>query len=356
MAIDPQKQNNSEEVDLGQLFQMVGNAFRSFFNFMGRILNGVFLAFIWLILFVKKNIILLGVAGVVGFALGLIQDKVSAPVYKSETIIRQNYRTGETLNDLINYLNKLASEKDTIRLAANLNLSNEEASKLIGFELEQLTTKNSQVVSFVDYKKELDSLTASELSFDDYLENTKPYNSRDQILVVRSSNNQSQEKAMKAIIDRLEESSFFKNLRRKELEELSRREAAIGEALKSSDSLQKVYQRVLEKSVEPQEGAQTSVTIDNNQDKSVTKEYELYNKDLELRRELVEIARIKEDKEFIIEILGDLDKVGFKERGMRILEYNLPRPLVYGFISGLGILLILLLRNFIVFIESYSSK
>ena len=48
-------------------------------------------------------------------------------------------------------------------------------------------------------------------------------------------------------------------------------------ALKESDSLQKVYQRVLENTIEETTGSQTSITIDNKDDKSITKEFELYN-------------------------------------------------------------------------------
>ena len=37
------EQPNSEEVDLGQLFKLIGNAFNRFFKFIGSILNSFFL-------------------------------------------------------------------------------------------------------------------------------------------------------------------------------------------------------------------------------------------------------------------------------------------------------------------------
>jgi hypothetical protein len=45
----------SEEVDLGQLFKMIGNAFQRLFQFIGSIFNKLFLAFVWLVFFIKKH-------------------------------------------------------------------------------------------------------------------------------------------------------------------------------------------------------------------------------------------------------------------------------------------------------------
>lgn len=41
----------SEEVDLGQLFKMIGNAFSRLFNFVGSIFKQLFLAFVWVVFF-----------------------------------------------------------------------------------------------------------------------------------------------------------------------------------------------------------------------------------------------------------------------------------------------------------------
>ena len=356
MSANPQQDNNSEEVDLGQLFQMIGNAFRSFFNLIGRILNGIFLAFIWFVLFIKKNIIILGAAVVIGLVLGIIQDKASAPVYKSETIIRQNYDTGETLNDLINYINELVISGDTINLSDNLKINSSEAGKILEFSLEALVTKNQQLQSFDNYKRDLDSVTASTLEFENYISSVKDYNYRDQKVIVRSSDQIMYSAVVGVIIDRVSSSNYFRNEQQKDLAELERRESAIREALMESDSLQKVYETVLAKSVEQQTGSQTSVTIDNIQDKGITKEYELYNKNLELRRELVEIARTRENKEFVIEVLSEPNKVGVKEKRILILEHEVSRSIFYALILGVGVLLFLLSRNFLKFIENYSTN
>ena len=67
------KANNSqqaEEVDLGQLFSIIGNGFNRLFKFIGGVFNHFFLAFVWTILFIKKRIVILSIAGFVGLVIG----------------------------------------------------------------------------------------------------------------------------------------------------------------------------------------------------------------------------------------------------------------------------------------------
>ena len=71
-----------------------------------------------------------------------------------------------------------------------------------------------------------------------------------------------------------------------------------------SDTLKSVYYEVLVKSAEKVVGGATSITFEGSDVTSVTKEFELYNSDLELRRELVTIAREKDDLKYIIEIVS----------------------------------------------------
>ena len=102
------KDNNTstskeEEIDLGQLFKLIGRTFDRFFGFIGSILNKLFLAFVWMVFFVKRHFIKVALAGVLGFAYGFIRQKTAEPVYKSTTIIKQNYKTGENLYLLIDF-------------------------------------------------------------------------------------------------------------------------------------------------------------------------------------------------------------------------------------------------------------
>ena len=55
--VQPNQNNNSEEIDLGQLFKMIGDGFRKFFNFIGNIIKGIFRIIIAFLLFIQLHII-----------------------------------------------------------------------------------------------------------------------------------------------------------------------------------------------------------------------------------------------------------------------------------------------------------
>ena len=155
MNTTPEKNTNTtEEVDLGQLFKLIGNGLRSFFDWIGMILMRLFLAFVWIVFFIKKHIVILGTAVIAGFLIGFAIEKLSKPSYISESIVRQNYSTGATLNDYIEYLNNLVIAGDSINLGNKLNITADEASQLTGFGIESgffahITQGTFNVFSFV---------------------------------------------------------------------------------------------------------------------------------------------------------------------------------------------------------------
>ncbi len=81
--IQPQTPPPSDEIDLGQLFQMIGNGFKRLFNFIGNIFKGIFNIIILFLLFLQKHFIKFAIAGVVGLAIGIFLDMNKEPKYIS---------------------------------------------------------------------------------------------------------------------------------------------------------------------------------------------------------------------------------------------------------------------------------
>ena len=347
----------SEEVDLGQLFKLIGNGFRNFFNFIGSILNKLFLAFVWMVFFVKKHFFKIALAGIIGFAYGFIKEKIDEPIYKSTTIIKQNYNTGENLFNTLNYYNELVADKDSLALSESLQITTSEANMIVGLELESALNENKKIKLFDEYTKGIDSVLATSINFEMFKENSNEYDYQIQKITLKSLSKKTYENVFAQIINNIESSQYFKNEQKKDLAQLDRQEKAISEALKESDSLQKVYQKVLENTIEDTIGSQTSITIDNKDDKSITKEFELYNSDLLLRRELVNIEREKEDKEHIIEILSSKqDKGTIDNNTTLIFGFDTSAKVIYAFLLSLMVFLFLLSREFLRFLEKYKNK
>ncbi|MDU8884665.1 hypothetical protein RXV94_00735 [Yeosuana sp. MJ-SS3] len=346
----------SEEVDLGQLFKLIGNTFNRLFKFIGSILNSLFLAFVWLIFFIRRHIVKLGLAAVIGFGFGYLKEKTSDPVFKSSIVIKQNYETGEVLNSLVERYNDLISEKDSIVLAENLKISPKQANSLKELKLESILDENQKLKLFDVYTKEMDSVLASSISFESYLEKGKEYDYRYQRITLKAKSKDVFNKVLTQLVANVESNTFFKNEQKKDLVELTNRENIIKESLKESDSLQKVYQFVLEKSVEASVGSQTSVTIDNTEDKSITKEFELYTKDLELRRELVQIEREKEDLADIIEIVSNVQSDGTFDFKTDIFGFSIGTKVFYSVSLIILVFIVLIGLEFLKFLEKYKDK
>lgn len=345
----------NEEVDLGQLFKLIGNAFERLFSFIGSLLNKLFLAFVWGVFFIKKHFIILVVATTIGFLYGYIKLKYSKPVYSTNAVIKQNYSTGESLYNLLNYYNDLILDKDTISLATSLNLEPNEASNLISFNLESVLNENSKLKVFDKFKKEVDSTIASGVDFDTFLENSSDYDYENQRLTVRSTSKSLPRKILPKVIENIENIEFFKNEQAKDLAELSLREDMILESLKESDSLQKIYETVLQKD-DPESSAQTSVHINNAEDESSTREFELFKNDIDLRRELVAIKRAKEDKKKIVEVISSQQDEGIVDSTVEVLDYKLNYKYYYALIAFGITFFILSSISALKFLDKYKER
>jgi len=356
MSTNLPEQQPSEEIDLGQLFKLIGNGFRNFFNFIGNILNSLFLAFLWLVFFAKKHFIIIAIAAIVGVVLAIVKQKIGDPIFTSTIVIKQNYNTGEHLYNTLDYYNSLIAETDSITLGELLKIEPQKASKIIEIGIESVLSENQKLKLFNDYTKSIDSTLASKIDLKEFIENSKDYEFKFQKITLKSKAKNNFEKTFTQIIDNIVSNSFFKNEQKKDLEELARSENAINESLKQSDSLQKVYQSVLIKSVETTNGSQTSVTIDNTEDKSVTKEYELYTNDLNLRRELVSIERNKENLKNIIDIVSSQQDNGTLDNKGKLFGFETPKVIAYGIKLGLLMFVILLLIEFVSYLERYKDK
>jgi len=356
MSENSSQSQPSEEVDLGQLFKLIGNGFRNFFNFIGSILNKLFLAFVWFVFFAKKHFIIIVLAAVVGVVLAVVQQKIADPIYKSTIVIKQNYNTGEHLYNTLEYYNSLITEKDSTTLGEILKTKPNEASNIIEFEIESVLSENQKLKIFNDYTKSIDSTLASKIDLKEFLENSKDFEFQFQKITLKSKSKNNFEKTFTQIINNITSSAFFKNEQKKDLAELSRSEDAIRESLKQSELLQKVYEEVLIKSVETTTGSQTSVTIDNTEDKGITKEFELHNKDLVLRKDLVSLERAKENKEKIIEIVSSQQDNGTLDNKGKLFGFEAPKIVAYGIKLGLLMFVILLLIEFVSFLERYKDK
>ncbi|MCK0178791.1 hypothetical protein MWU50_05760 [Flavobacteriaceae bacterium S0862] len=357
MSTNLPEQQPSEEIDLGQLFKLIGNAFDRFFRFIGSIFNKFFLAFVWVVFFTKKHFIKLVIALLVGVGLGFLKKLTETPIYESTIVLRQNYNTGEHLNNTIQYYNSLIGQKDSVEISKIFKLPVKQASKITELVMESNLTENQKMILFDEYTKELDSARASEIEFKEFIENSKDYDYDIQKLTLKSSVKTNFNQTLLNIVESIENSEFYKKEKEKLIGDLNSKDSVILSALTESKALQEVYKNVLEKSVEDTpSGATTSITVGDAKDKNITKEYELFIEDLELKRELVENKLKRKNLEEIIEVISIQNGDGTIDNQAKLFGIETSWTVALAIkISGI-LYLILLLMEFIRFLERYKDK
>lgn len=99
----PNTQQSSDEIDLGQLFQLIGRGF-----------NSIFLFFLRVFLYLKKNIYILIGLVIVGLAIGYGLNKISTKRLKAEVIVKPQLESKNYLYDVINEIQSNISSRDTL--------------------------------------------------------------------------------------------------------------------------------------------------------------------------------------------------------------------------------------------------
>ncbi|MEZ4854346.1 hypothetical protein [Flavobacterium sp.] len=94
--------SHDQEIDLGQIFSKIGSFFQSILDF-----------FFDIILFVKKNIIVIVILLVVGVLLGLYVDKIDKE-YDNQIIVTPNFGSVDYLYSKVSLLDAKKKEKDTM--------------------------------------------------------------------------------------------------------------------------------------------------------------------------------------------------------------------------------------------------
>ena len=205
------------------------------------------------------------------------------------------------------------------------------------------------------FKKEVDSTVSAGVDFETFLQNSSDYDYEYQRLTVKTKSKSLPRKILPQVIENIINIEFFQNEQKKDLAELTLSEEAILTSLKESDSLKKVYENVLTKD-EVFPDSQTNFTINNAEDKSTTKEFELFTKNIDLRKELVTIKRKKEDIQNIVEVISSQQDEGIIENSVKILDKDINYKYFYAFLGFSIAFFTTLFIAFLKFLDRFKDK
>lgn len=305
--------NTEEEVDLGSLFKIIGRGFQNLFNFIGSIFKGIFHAFILVLIFLKENIVKIGIAAIIGFVIGVFIQVVSADKYESEMLVKPNFKSANQLYNNINYYNDLVKQKDTLSIQNTFKLSKQEAASLKKFTIEPIVNENDIINSYNDFILDVDTTTVKSYTFDEFKASFADLDYKIHKIKVVAEKNDVFTKLDDVIIGSVINNKYFKRVKELTNENLNRTDSIYRQNLAQIDSLRKVYMQVM---IEEAKKQTTGTSIDLGGEKRTTKELELFESNRKINSDLKNIAEDKSEKYEVINVISNFQPIGSEIKGV----------------------------------------
>jgi hypothetical protein len=329
--------SSSEEVDLGQLFQLIGNGFKKFFNFIGNIFKGIFNVLIHFLLFIQKHFLKFTIAAVVGLAIGVYLDIIKEPKYISTMVIEPNFNSVQQLYNNVNFYNELAKAQDSTTLAEVLNITTLEAGLITKFTVESYSDENQKVLLFDRFVRSLDTTTQKTIDMEKYLMNFNSFDARFHTISVTATDNSIAKKTQPSIINSISKNDYF-NLQKNISDiNLNLQDSIYKKQINEIDSLQLLYKRVMIKEADkPLQG--TSISLGENGGNE-NKELALINKMEDLKTGLVKLNEQRANKSSILNVISAFPRRGVEVKGLLISnKFRVPVALITLTLIFLGVL------------------
>lgn len=305
--------NNEEEVDLGSLFVIIGKGFSKFFNFIGNIFRGIFHGIISILIFLKNNIIKIGIAAIIGGGIGTFLEVNKQDLYGSDLSVKPNFESARQLYNNIDYYNDLVIQKDISSLAEVFELDNETAASLKKFTIEPVKTENDIIDSYNDFITSVDTATVKSYAYDDFKLSFSEYDYKvHQISVIAEKNNVFTSLGG-VIISSVVKNKYFDRLKHLTNENLNRTDSLLRQNLGQIDSLRRVYMQVM---IEEAKKQTNGTSIDLGGEKKTTKELELFETNRKINSELKNVVLDRSEKYEIINVISNFQPVGYQIKGV----------------------------------------
>lgn len=308
-----QSTNSEEEVDLGSLFVIIGKGFSKFFNFIGDIFKGIFHFLIVILIFLKENSLKIGIAAIIGFAVGFFLELKSSDTYSSVMLVQPNFKSVSQLYNNINYYNDLVKQKDTVGIQNTFNLDKETAASLKEFSIEPIANENDIINAYNDFVLEVDTATVSSYTYEYFKASFKDLDYKTHEINVIAEKNDVFNKLDEIIIYSVVKNKYFSRVKELTNENLNRTDSLLRQNLGQVDSLRKVYMQVM---IEEAKKQSNGTSIDLGGEKRSTKELELFATKRNLNLELTDVVIDKSEKYEVVNVISNFQPKGSEIKGV----------------------------------------
>ena len=338
---------NEEEVDLGSLFQIIGKGFANFFNFIGAIFKGIFHAIIVVLLFLKTNAIAIVIAGLIGVLFGFFLELKSPDLYRSELLVKPNFKSSKLLYNNINFYNDLIKQKDTASLQSTFGISKEDAGSLKKIIIEPVVSDYDIIKSYDNFVTEVDTTTIKSYEYLEFEASFTDFDYKIHKIQAISKKSDVFLKLEDKIISSVENNTYFKRLKTLTYNSINTTDTLIKKNIAQIDSLQKT---IIASTLAASKKETSGTNIDLGSQNSKPTEVELLETNRKLIRDLENIVEDKSEKNVVLNVVS-----GFKPVGSKISGVSKNYIFLLGLLSVVLTIFILLLMKLNTYLNNYKK-
>ena len=305
----PKKTNESEEIDLGVLFNAIGKGISKLFSAIGNSILFVLNTILQLAVFVRKRITYFALASILGLGVGVLLERTIPPKYIATATVEPHFDSARQLYVNVNYLNDLAKQKDSVQLASFFGISLAEAASLKKIEITPFVTKTSLLQEYNDYKTGLDSLVATEVSYKKYVNQISDFERKTHMLKVESTQQDVFAKLLSPLITSVSEPTYFKEQQATQLANLELMDSITQATIVQADSLLSLFEevRIIEANKEFSNGTNLYMS-ESTEDNA---EIALLNRKITLSEQIEQLRLDKLKAKNVVDIVASFPDVGY---------------------------------------------
>lgn len=307
----PKNTNESEEIDLGVLFNAIGNGISKLFKSISNIILFVLNSILQLAVFVRKRIVYFALASLLGLAAGVFLERILPVKYIATATVEPHFDSARQLYSNILYLNDLAEQKDSVQLASFFGISLSEAASLEKLEIIPLVTKTSLLKEYNDYVKGLDSLVATEMSFKQYVKQISDFERKTHMLKVESTQQGVFKSLLAPLTASVAQAKYFKDQQATQLANLELMDSITQVSIVQADSLLSLFEEV--RIVEANKAFSNGTNLYMSESTEDNAEIALLNRKITLSEQIEKIRLDKLKAMNVVDIVAAFPKVGYLE-------------------------------------------
>ncbi len=345
--LKPSKTN--EEVDLIVFFNLIGNAFNRLFKFVGSIITAFFSIIIHAIKILVLNWKLISSIALIAFLVGYALERKKRIVYSSSMLVRPYFDSKYQLINNIEYFNSLIGSQDYEALKNVFSINDEQVKSIKKFDITiGPENENDRLLEYEKFLKKLDSSQSKNFTFKEFINNRTIY-SGELFLITAESYSKNIFLSLEDGLNSSFSNKYSENKKKTRDSLISLQKETIKANIQEVDSLQRVYINVLK----AEAGSKKSTIsfggeVSLPKERSNTKEYELLNKQIELRNQLQKLDEEKLEDDVFFDVISSFQKLG-KPVNKLTKKYSIVFPIS----AFLGLFIIFISIKIINFAKNY---